>query len=135
MGWFSCIKMFHQVNWKTTLPLVKIKVFFWKVERTSTSGSKWLTIYLHISAMPYIVSSILFTYISSVWEVKQCLTSSARSYYQKHISANSVIYLHHPPPSLLMCKKWDEFFLAFMCMVSDGRKKWIRMNEFQKHTC
>jgi hypothetical protein len=64
----------------------------------------------------------LSPYISGVWEVKQCLTSSARSYYQKHISVNSIIYLHHPPPQFVNMRKmkWKS---GDIYMMSDDIRK------------
>ncbi|KAK2352250.1 hypothetical protein QL285_096561 [Trifolium repens] len=60
--------------------------------------------------------------ISSVWEVKQCLTSSTPSYFQKHISANSIIYLHHPPPKFVNMRKmkWKS---GDIYMMSDDIRK------------
>jgi hypothetical protein len=55
-----------ELNRKTTLPRVKIKGFLKKRKNTDF----WL------EGVDYGLSP----YISGVWEVKQCLTSSARSY-------------------------------------------------------
>jgi hypothetical protein len=63
----------------------------------------------------------LSPYISSVWEVKQCLTSSARSYLLKHISANSVYFVYIILPSSLYDKtrvNTNEWILKTCMLIS-----------------
>ena len=71
-------RMHHWINWKTTLPLVKIKVFF--IENRMNSDF-WLEG----------INYRLTPYISTIWEVKQYLTSSAWSDIESIRQPNSVI--------------------------------------------
>ena len=65
LAWNSCIWMHNQVNWELPFPRLILRVFICKEKELLLQGSKWLT----RDYLPY---------FSSVWELKQCLTSSAK---------------------------------------------------------